>query len=408
MIDKRKIILPSLRGKMGDWFYYVTLMPFKEIAQRVSMADEIHKNEGLNRLIQREVGNRIKGIVEYLRKQEQRFFNALILGLYGGKPAWQEIVIKEDESNKFLEEKDIIYFNKTFGLLTLSGDEKIFAIDGQHRTRAIKDVLIGISELEKEEITVIFIAHKTDREGEIRTRRLFSTLNRYAKPVSLSEIIALDEDDNCAIITRNLVDYFDLFTGKILFNKNRSINPKNTTAFTNIMILYDIVVIHSTDKPVMGIKIQGKTRKEFTSVRASEEIINETQKYIQDLFCELIEKLPSLNKFFNNGKVNRENKNTSLLFRPIGQNIFFSVLKVGIEYNFKEKVIEYFAQETFNLNNKVWKDIFWDKDLERIKPEKSLQRYAINLILKRFGFEFKETKKDKEVFDSFGIDPKDI
>ena len=51
-----------------------------------------------------------------------------------------------------------------------------------------------------------------------RTRRLFTTLNRYAKPVKKSEIIALDEDDIIAIITRELVEKYPLFREKFLFS----------------------------------------------------------------------------------------------------------------------------------------------------------------------------------------------
>lgn len=197
--NMKELILPTLKGYIGDWNYYVSLMPFKEVAQRVSLADEIHKDKGLSRMIQRKVSNRTKDIVEYLKTQEQRFFNSIILGIYGGSPHWQEMDI--DKKQIDLTEEQLDYLNRTFGILTLSGTEKIFAIDGQHRSKAIKDAILENKSLEDEEIAVIFVAHKKTKEGEIRTRRLFSTLNRYAKPVNTSEIIALDEEDNCAIIT---------------------------------------------------------------------------------------------------------------------------------------------------------------------------------------------------------------
>ncbi len=214
-MSKRKLVLPTLRAQMGDWIYYVSIMTFEEISKRISMADEIHKSEGLKTLIQREVKNRTKGIVEYLKNQEQRFFNSIIIGLYGGNPKYQEITV---EKYSGIEEEELNYLNKTFGILTLYGHEKLFAIDGQHRTKAIKESLKEKSTLSKEENSVIFIAHKTNPEGLIRTRRLFSTLNRYAKPVSKSEIIAIDEEDNCAIITRNLVEDFKLLKDIVLFN----------------------------------------------------------------------------------------------------------------------------------------------------------------------------------------------
>ena len=66
------IKLPSLRGRMGDWFYYVSLLKFKELAKRTSLVPEIHKNEELSRWIQREVSNRSEGIMQYLENQPQR------------------------------------------------------------------------------------------------------------------------------------------------------------------------------------------------------------------------------------------------------------------------------------------------------------------------------------------------
>jgi len=153
MAEMKKLVLPALRGRIGDWFYYVSLLPFKEVAQRISMADEIHKSKDLRDWIQTEVSQRIEGIVTYLETQEQRFFNSLILGIYGGSPSWQELDIKTRYAD--LEEEDLDYLNRTFGILTLKGDEKIFPIDGQHRTQAIKDALKNKEELQEEEISVI-------------------------------------------------------------------------------------------------------------------------------------------------------------------------------------------------------------------------------------------------------------
>lgn len=410
MNRNKKLILPALRGRMGDWFYYVTLLPLKEIAVRVSMADEIHQNKGLNTWIQRQISpKRISDIVKYLKCQEQRFFNALILGIYGGKPSWQELDIENKFNIENIGENDIINLSKTFGVLTLNGDEKIFAIDGQHRTNAIKEALKDSEELGKEEITGIFIAHKTDNEGLVRTRRLFSTLNRYAKPVSISEIIALDEEDNCAIITRNLVDNFKLFQGKILFSQNRSMSTANRTAFTNIIILYDIVKTILTDKLILGIKVanikvDGEDHKMFTSWRASEDVIQEKQKYIENIFYEIMQSILSLKHFFDKGIINRELKSTSLLFRPIGQNILFNTLKIGISASKKDEVLQYFSQDNFNLSNRVWRKVFFDVELERLKTDKFLQKFVVQLILKHIGIDVELSKKEEEVFKNFNID----
>ena len=397
-----KLILPTLRGKMGDWFFYVTVLPFKEVSKRVSLTDEIHKDKGLNKMIQRKVSNRTKDIVEYLNTQNQRFFNSLILGIYGGKPQWQEIDI--DVNNADIKEEDIEYLNKTFGILTLNGEEKIFAIDGQHRSKAIKDCLKENSILENEEIAVIFVSHSTTEEGVIRTRRLFSTLNRYAKPVNISEIIALDEEDNCAIITRNIVEEFSLLKGKILFNQNRSISPSNKNAFTNIIVLYDIVKMLLTDTPVIGIKVLGEDKKQFIKRRASDETILEKQEFIQDIFTELFRDLTVLKKFEENGIINRKSNKSSLLFKPIGQNILFSVLKISMDNLMKDQTVDFFKNNKFNLNNKIWKKVFLDSETGTIKTDKSLQRYATQLILQNIGIKIKLTEKDKKIHQNFNID----
>ena len=401
-MSKEKLILPTLRAQMGDWTYYVSIMTFEEINKRLSMADEIHKSEGLKTLIQREVKDRTKGIVEYLKTQEQRFFNSLIVGLYGGNPKYQEITI---EKYNGIEEKDMIYLNKTFGILTLDGNENLFAIDGQHRTKAIKDSLKEKASLGKEENTVIFIAHKNDHDGLIRTRRLFSTLNRYAKPVSKSEIIAIDEEDNGAIITRNVVEDFELLKDIVLFNQNRSINNKNKSSFTNIIVLYDFIITILTNQKVFGHSVKGEDYLSFTHRRASEKIIYEKQQTIENLFTEIFEKIPSLKRFLTRKLVNREAMSTSLLFKPIGQNILYQTLKLAIEHKKKNKLLNYFAKDNFNLQNRIWKKVFLDEETGRIKTDKELQKYAFNLILKSIGVNLPLTKKDQEIYDNFKIDP---
>ena len=107
------------------------------------------------------------------------------------------------------------------GILRLDGTQTLFAIDGQHRVEGIRQALKENKELGREEVSVILVAHRNDSDGMERTRRLFTTLNRYAKPVSKSEIVALDEDDIIAITTRALVEKHPLFQEKISLQRRR-------------------------------------------------------------------------------------------------------------------------------------------------------------------------------------------
>lgn len=404
------ISLPCLRGQMGDWYYYVTLLKFSEVASRVMLPKEIdsyYENKEdlkLGDWIQRDLEkNRTQKIVEYLRKQPQHFFNSLILGIYEGNPSWQDISIKASQEYKNLNESDLEYLSRTFGILNLEGTEDIFAIDGQHRAISIREAVNQDKKLGHEEIAVIFVAHKTTADGKVRTRRLFSTLNKYAKPVSQSEIIALSEDNNCAIITRELVDNFPILKDKVLIIKNRSINPDNTTHFTNILVLYDIVERLTTDKSVVGIKVNGYNKNSFTTTRVSDDLIKKETLKVKKIISEIIENIPELKHFFEGNPINRKLKKSNLLFRPIGQNIFFDTLKVAINNSKKKEFFEYFSKGTFNLSNKVWKQIFWDDETNTIITEKARQRFATILLLEHLDIAVKKTKKDIEIATNFDM-----
>ena len=216
MKKTNELIIPALRAHMGDWIYYVTFLRMDQIADQIHIAQEIHTSNVLKDMIQRQITNRASQISDYLLKQPQRFFNALIVGVYGGSPNWYELAIAPNprfDAPILPQELDGV-----LGILRLDGTQTFFAIDGQHRVEGIKQALKKDERLKTDEVSVIFVAHQTEADGMERTRRLFTTLNRYAKPVRKSEIIALDEDDIIAIITRELVEKYPLFCEKFLFS----------------------------------------------------------------------------------------------------------------------------------------------------------------------------------------------
>jgi len=232
-----RLLLPALRAHMGDWIYYIAFMTMRDIAERVSVAEEIHTSKSLNELIQRQITNRATQIKDYLLNQPQRFFNALVIGVYGGSPQWFELEIKE---NLILDPEGLPnYIEGALGILVLEGSEKLFAIDGQHRVVGIRKTVGENDEIGNEEVSAIFVAHRNDPAGLERTRRLFTTLNRYAKPVSKQEIIALDEDDVIAIVTRHLVEEHPLFKDRISLAKGKNVPVRDKRNLTTIVTLYD-------------------------------------------------------------------------------------------------------------------------------------------------------------------------
>ena len=78
---------------MGDWVYYISFLRMNQIADQIHFAQDIHSSNVLRDMIQRQITNRAGQISDYLLKQPQRFFNTLIVGVYGGSPKWYELSI---------------------------------------------------------------------------------------------------------------------------------------------------------------------------------------------------------------------------------------------------------------------------------------------------------------------------
>ena len=220
--------IPAIKGKIGETIYYIANLTFQQINQLVKRVDsELHTSTSLKEEIQRSLSDNYIKIKQYILTRDDHFFNSLVLAVYDGLPVWTEIRYELEEE---------WYHN--VGVLHFNGDEKIFPVDGQHRVEGIKAALREKSEIASETISVILIGHNNTPEGMEKSRRIFSTLNRYAKPVRLGDIIALDEDDIVAITTRIMLENFPLFTGdKIKASNSKSIPSGDKKCFTTLMTL---------------------------------------------------------------------------------------------------------------------------------------------------------------------------
>jgi DNA sulfur modification protein DndB len=222
--------IPAIKAQIGSWTYYISTLTFQQVSDHIEkIDDQLHKSESLKGLIQRSITKNYISIREYVLNQDEMFFNSLVLAVYDGTPSWIEVELNYGDEE---------YFN--MGFLDFPEDnQKIFPVDGQHRVEGIKSALSRNPELRSNSIGAIFIGHSSDDVGMQKSRRLFTTLNRYAKPVTMDDIIALDEDDSVAIITRQLLENFNLFKGqKVTKSKNKAIVDSNKEALTSIITLY--------------------------------------------------------------------------------------------------------------------------------------------------------------------------
>ncbi len=375
--------LPALRAHMGDWIYYVTFLKMHDVAERVEVAQNIHTSKALNELIQRELQKRHSNkIRDYLLTKPQRFFNTLVIGVYGGAPKWFELDIRD---NNLFNQSDLPqYVDGALGILYLDGSEDLFAIDGQHRVTGILKAIQKNKDLGDEEVSAIFVSHSNSVEGLERTRRLFTSLNRHAKAVSKMELIALDEDDVVAIIIRELLEKYKLFSSnKISLSKGKNIPSKDKSSLTTIVALYDVFDVFL--KPTQG-------WKDYKKIRPSDADIESFYSKAVSLWDSLIEEFKPLKEMRNSDGTERivakyRNENGGhLLFRPIGLLLVVKVIRKLIDIGLSlSDAVQRLSNVPMFLNQQPWSGLLWDSINRRMITTPESQKVGFHLLLYSVG-----------------------
>jgi len=267
-----KTFVPAFKAHVGDWEYYLCLMSYAQVAREINFAYELGGNKDLGTMIQRGIGDRTEQITQYLLTNQHRFLGSLVVAAWGGHPEY--IPLEMDDS---AEQGMLAGVDREFGVLTFDGTHQFFALDGQHRLRAIKDAIKKDPDLASEDIGVIVVPHFDNEQGRVATRRLFTNINRNAVKTNQQENIALDEDDGFAILTRRFLDEHP-FLGKEgvvqVFSKRgdegelrlatRQV-PVGGAAWTTIGVLYDVL-------RTLGFDLDGTMHK--LTQRATDEVLD--------------------------------------------------------------------------------------------------------------------------------------
>jgi DNA sulfur modification protein DndB len=346
-----KIALPCLRGVIGNWVYYSSLMNAKQISESVSTVKEIREANSLDEVLQRKLKERKHDIARYLLNNESRFFNSIILGVFEGVPDWIEF----DLTGRFgevLNSSDIENSESSMGIMVFEGNEKIFAIDGQHRVEGIKIALEkNFEEIKDDQYSVLFIAHIDDDEGKKRTRRLFSDINTNAKPVSKGDRIIIDEDDINAIVARKLYKEKEFFNKEniIAVSEQSNLDKVDFTHFTNL------ITLHTVNKHLKKLYRIPNGSKQNDSYN-----IDSFYQIVSSFYDFIFNNLEEYKAYFFESTLTLEqarSNNSHLLFRPIG---LILVAKIYVYY--KLKGIE--INEMSELNNLSF--VFPSSHLENI------------------------------------------
>lgn len=403
-MNKNTLILPAVRGRLGIRDYYLVTMDINDVIDRIDLATKYIASNLPSAQLQRSVDEkRAKKISDYLINNEERFFNSLVVGLFG-EPKWQKFSDLPEPLNQF---------EHNIGFLTLSANDKMYAIDGQHRLEGIRGYCQRIkSESNKkldETISIVFIQHEDNEPGKKRSRRLFTVLNKEAKRVSKLNIIYLDEDDTAAIITRKFLEDKDsvFFQNKPEFSRIHAISSNlpssNNHSFTTVESLYasimDLIILFT------------KKGRKYHENNANSKSIESIYGSLVAFFGLFIDSIPEIKQYFETDisqvspiiTKNRNNDNGGhVLFRPAGFmrfiKVFCNIYKKQHGYKFDlEKaraLLIDLSNLPFKLNEEPCIGLIWDDSKKTlIKGFPMLNKVYLHMMGQSMA------KKDKDSYE---------
>ena len=385
----KELVLPCLRGSVGNWVYYCTVIPFKEL-ERIDTTHRIKEDKNLDKWLQRELRERVEGIKKYLLNEEERFFNSVIVGLYGEIPDWYSLDLSAiEEKFKIIISEGV---RESLGVLTLSGKEILFTIDGQHRIEAIKRARTeNADRFKSDELSVIFVGHSDDEKGYVRTRKLFATINREANKPTPNDLAIIDETYAYNIVARMVFARYEKFKGKIALTENYDLDRNDHSHFTNLLTLVEV-----NKKLFKAVKYR-ESKYTSPSYEKREELYSVSKEFYDYITTNVTEY-----KDYFNGKKNlnkfrnaEHKKPLNLLFLPVGINLIsgiYSYFKVNKKINKLKTLIN---KLDYDLYEGHFKFIYFNPVQNKIvTANKTLGRnLALYLLGEKLSISDNELKK---------------
>ena len=241
-------VLPAMKAKFGTTDYYIVTMPAKELTERLIVPRDIEgwSDMSLEERYQREINyNRVKRqIAPYLVEDNDRFFGAFIVSMLNAADVEFEAITSIYKGNVPNLYKAA---GQAFGFLTLKGSELLVPLDGQHRLAALGFAITGKDEKQQpipdfearadvaeDDCTVILIRH-----DEMKSRKIFNKVNRYAKKTTKAEDLITADDDIIAVIVRETIVGTLNAIPDILVNAKSNTLTAKAKEFTTLSTLYE-------------------------------------------------------------------------------------------------------------------------------------------------------------------------
>lgn len=328
---------PALQGGMGSRTYWVTVWPWGFVRTMIEYAQNLPDYATLPpaEKVQREINaSRVrKQIVPYILNNEDRFFGALIVEGRGSKPEFQPI---EDFTG--------------YGTLTMSGDYVLFALDGQHRLAAIKEACLSHTDLASELQTVILIWH----ESTLKTRKLFTHVNKYARATTTAQNILLDDEDLYAEIARRLEREIPIFKERINWKGN-------SLSATSMNV---------TTAPVL--RLSAATWLDEYNIRSTlvdipESRVDTYYEEVREIWDKIVLSVKPLQEVLTGAAEMRQLRDRYTIHTPVGQQSMIHAVQIARQ---KEVPIDDIASRLgaidWSKSSPVWNRIIYNADLGRM------------------------------------------
>lgn len=308
------------------------------------------------------------------------------------------------------------------GLLNVSEDVTIFALDGQHRLMGVQGLMeliqtgklqrykkekkttgavitvddlreeyqvdpAYLQNLAKEKIGIEFISAivpgETREEARRRVRSIFVHVNLMAAPLTKGQLAQLDENNGFAIIARKVSVTHPLFKDKE--NRNPRVNWDSATVASKATVLTTLQALTEMSERYLGQKFphwKPSQDKGLIPMRPDDEELEEGVAEFHKLFDNLAN-LPSLQRLESGEETpqlrrfsfEKDGGEGNILFRPVGQVALAQALgivvfrkKLSLKTVF-EKLRKFDTDEGFsNMDypESLWYGVLYDPNKKRI------------------------------------------
>jgi DNA sulfur modification protein DndB len=387
----------AIKGKLGTTEYYVITMKAGEVVSNIRIPKDIDgwSDLDIEQRYQREINDvRVKNLIApYLANDKDRFFGSLLVTMQNADDIRFEPLV--DVVKKLPVAYEIPASGA--GFLTLTGGEVMFPIDGQHRLRALKYAIDGkdssgkdltnfqaSSELAQEDVVIILF-----KFDAYVSRKIFTKVNKYAKPTTKAQNLITDDDDVIAVITRDIANEI----GARMVNFKTNTLNNNSVEFTTLATLYECIGL-------IVDAIHGKVDKTIRPDKQKEKL------YLQsatDVFTSLVENIEHFKTILTHtgedGDARRKELRTQILLaKPVVQlclvNAFMKIKNGKTNDGRTPSDDEIFK----GLNSINWsiEEMAWQKILmsgQRVLSGKGTVSLATNFIIYFAGFMGKDEQE---------------